>query len=274
MMFSFHFVVLLFLLVSLGSVAQPGSAPTDSLYQAYLDGQPAFSMFGDSYFVTGSSLREAPSREAADGKFQIGLKQRITNKPLPWNTYLFITYRHLAVWDIYQKSLPIVDHVLNPSIGLAKVFLNEDQEVDRYFFLHFEHESNGRAGDTSRAWNRFTLDYLEPIGDHWQLRASAWLPVGDLSGNPDLLKYRGYFDLGAGYRPSERWILEGEFSKAFTSDWRGHVQLGLNYKVSKVRNQFIYLQYYGGYVENLLEYDQNVSMLRVGFIFKDLFANF
>ena len=77
--------------------------------------------------------------------------------------------------------------------------------------LSLEHESNGRAGPTSRSVN---VVYFRPgviIGDvnGWNLVLSPkiFVYVGDLSNNPDISKYRGYGEFRAAFGKNERFGL-------------------------------------------------------------------
>ena len=234
---------------------------------------PTFSIYGDNYFVTGADIRQTPTSETSDAKFQLGFKQMLTDVLLPYNTFLFVTYRQKSFWDIYKDSFPFRETNYNPGFGIAKLWF-KDRELSHGLWFQFEHESNGRDGSDSRSWNFFSLRYSKPIGDHWQFIAKGWVPVGDISDNPDIMDYKGYFQVHAAYRPTRRLILEGEFSKSFTSDWRGNAQLSVSWRPFKKSNQFLYLQYYVGQAENLIEYQQSVSRLRIGVAFKELFGNF
>ena len=40
------------------------------------------------------------------------------------------------------------------------------------------------------------------------------------------------------------------------------------FRLSKISNQYIYLQYYNGYGEGLLAYNQFHNYLRIGFVIK------
>ncbi len=235
--------------------------------------RPAFSIFGDNYIVTGSALNQEPSSDNSDAKFQFGFKQRVTNLVLPWDTFLFFTYRQKSFWDVYKDSFPFRESNYNPGIGLGKL-LFDGNRLSGGLWFQFEHESNGRDRENSRSWNYFSLLYIKPYREYWQFRIKGWVPIGSLHDNPDLLDYRGYFEAGVSYRPWKPIIFEGDFSKAFTSDWRGSMMMSVSYKISRNSNQFLYLQYYLGYAEDLIRYTESVSRLRVGIVFKDLLFNF
>jgi len=234
---------------------------------------PSFTIYGDNYFITGTTLGETPNEDNSDGKLQIGFKQRLTNKTMPFDSYLFFTYRQTAFWDIYKKSLPFRETTYNPSLALIKP-LYKDHIFNGYLQFQFEHESNGRAADSSRTWNRLSLIYQRYLSDNFTGTLKLWLPVGSKSGNSKITDYRGYQQLDLAYKWNKDLIFEAEMRKAFSFDTKGSLLLGVNYRISDASDQFIYLQYYLGYSENLITYDQHTQRLRIGVVFKDLFLKF
>ncbi|NAS12186.1 phospholipase A [Poritiphilus flavus] len=244
-----------------------------SNYKKYIRSLPAFTMYGDNYFVTGISLNEDITSETSDAKFEIGFKQRLTNVDLPWDVFPFITYRQKSFWNIYLESFPFRETNYNPALGLAKLFVN-DEGIQSGLWFAFEHESNGRDGENSRSWNYFALQYFKPYGTDWQFRAKVWIPAGDLSDNEDITSFRGFFALGATYSPVKNLFFDMDIQPAYDDKLTGFIKAGLSFKISKNSNQFVYLQYFGGYSEDLFNYNQDVSNLRIGIAFKDLMMNF
>ncbi len=240
----------------------------------YIKSLPAFTMYGDNYFVTGTALNKSGfTPTTSDVKFEIGFKQRLNNVALPWGIFPFLSYRQKSFWDIYRESSPFREINYNPSIGFVKLLVDKNGITDGFWFA-FEHESNGRDEDNSRTWNFFSLTYFKPLGEKWQLLSKVWLPVGPMNGNEDIISYRGYFSIGASYNPIKNTFIDIHLQPAFKNKLTGSVKLGMSFKISKNRNQFLYLQYFGGYAEDLINYNKSCSNVRIGIVFKDLFANF
>ncbi len=259
------------LFLSLCFLGQGQTTKIDSTnYKAIIRSLPAFTMYGDNYFVTGTSLNEAVSSESSDAKFEIGFKQRLTNIDLPWNVFPFITYRQKSFWDIYRESFPFRETNYNPALGIAKLFFDGNGVRSGLWFA-FEHESNGQDGENSRSWNYFSLQHFKFFGTHWHFRTKVWVPMGDLSDNEDILSFRGFFSFGATYHPSKHLFFDIDIQPAYDDKLTGFVKAGISFKISKNSNQFVYLQYFGGYSEDLIDFDQAVSNLRLGIAFKDLF---
>ena len=234
---------------------------------------PSFTIYGDNYFIAGTTLGETPTSNNSDGKLQIGFKQRLTNKTLPFDTYLFFTYQQTAFWDIFKKSFPFRETNYNPSLSLVKPFY-KNGEYNGLFQLAYEHESNGLSGDSSRSWNRISFKHIRYLADNFTGTLKVWLPVGNIDDNKDITDFRGYQQLDLAYKLDEHFIIETEIRKSFDFNWKGSLMLGANYRISEQSDQFIYLQYYLGYSENLITYDQSTHRLRIGFVFKDLFLKF
>lgn len=246
----------------------------DSLtHRQIVKNEPYFTIFGDNYFITGIPTNKKVSSLNSDVKFEIGFKQRLTNLVLPLKTYAYLTYRQKSFWDVYQESAPFTESNYNPGIGFVKPFF-KNNVMNKGVFFQFEHQSNGREAEFSRSWNFLSLTFLYMHQENWQFMLKAWAPIGPLKDNPDLTDYIGFHESKISFMPNPRLILEGEFRKGFSWDWKGSAKFTVSYKLDKDSNQYIYAQYYVGYAESLIEYDRNVSMIRVGIGFKDLFGNF
>ncbi len=241
---------------------------------AYIKSLPAFTMYGDNYFVSGTSLKKGGfTHKTSDVKFQIGFKQRLKNVAFPLGIFPFLSYKQKSFWNVFEESAPFRETNYNPAIGLIKLFV-KNKKITDIVWLSFEHESNGRNEENSRSWNFFSLTYLKPFGKKWQFLAKVWLPIGDLSDNPDIISYRGYGSFGVNYKASENIFMDIHLQPAFKNKLTGFVKATASFKVSKNRNQFLYIQYFGGYSEDLINYNKNSSNIRVGIVLKDLFANF
>ncbi len=239
----------------------------------YIKNLPYFSIYGDNYMVTGTSLKSDWFQpRTSDVKFEIGFKQRLTNINV-WGVFPFISYRQKSFWNVYLESLPFRETNYNPAIGFVKLFANERGITD-LFWLAFEHESNGRDRRESRSWNFASLTYLKPIGRKWQVRSKFWIPFGRMSDNQDITSYRGFFSLGVSYNPIKNTYFDVHVQPALSRKLRGFVKLGVSFKILEKNNEYFYIQYFGGYSEDLINYNQSVSKLRVGIVFKDLLANF
>ncbi len=235
--------------------------------RAVLDKMPYFTLFRDNYFSGGIPLGTKPTGHNSDVKFQLSISQRLTKSKLPFDSYLFIQYTQKAFWDVFRESLPMRDLNFNPGIGLGHLIIRHNKYIGKAYLM-LEHESNGRDSIDSRSWNKITLSCALVLNDNWETQFKTWIPIIDGENNKDILKYNGIFQFAVNYRTCNKRLQIGALITQ-RKDWFSfNTQLELSYKFNKRENQFFFIQYYNGYGENLLEYNQYKNMLRVGFVIK------
>ena len=273
-------ILCLLLLSSITAFSQILSTPTsgpldaDSIRRA-LDNGPYFSLYKDNYFTMGTTVNQKPSRTNSDVKFQVSIAQRLTKSTLPFNTYLFLFYTQKCMWNVFEESMPMRDLNFNPGIGLAKHLFVKNRYVGKLTLL-VEHESNGRDGADSRSWNKISLACNVFIDPNFMIHGKAWIPIVDGLNNKDILDYCGIYQTGFTYTtPNKRFgfaltlVKRRGWNLNYNSIWE------INYRLFKKENQFLFLQYYNGYGENLLDYNKFHSRLRVGIVIKPaLFSDF
>lgn len=243
---------------------------TDSLKHDLQFG-PYFGLYKDNYFTVGTTPFRKPTSTNSDVKFQISLSIRLTNAVLPWNSFLFLFYTQKTFWNVFQNSMPMHDLNFNPGIGWSKPFFNKGRYAGKLTML-VEHESNGRDGLDSRSWNRVSF-YGSTIIDDWlMVHAKFWIPIIDGENNRDILKYCGIYKSGVVVTTPNK-----KFSFGLTMVKRSGWNLNFNtileasWKVHEKSNLNLFAQYYNGYGESLLDYNQFHSRLRVGIVFKPHF---
>ena len=235
-----------------------------------MDKRPYFTLFKDNYFLVGAPLGTKPTKENSNVKFQISISQRLTKSTLPFNTYLYLTYTQKVIWNVFEKSMPMKDMNFNPGIGLGRMIIHKDKVIG-FSYFQLEHESNGRDGDASRSWNKISMYAGLQLNRYWDVQAKFWLPIVDGGLNKDILDYSGIFQISANYNWSDRFTAGMVFVKRRGFNFNGNIQLGLSYKLFKNQNQYLYLQYYNGYGEYLLDYNKYQSMLRIGLFIRPQF---
>ena len=235
------------------------------------DKEASFGMFRDNYFITGAPTNKRITKENADVKFQISIRQRLTKSVLPFNTFLMLTYTQKSFWDMYDSSAPFRDNNFNPGLMLAKPIIS-DNKLKGMAYMALEHESNGKGGEESRSWNYLVFSGAHFLNARISVQAKFW--AGWLSSdNKDLYNYRGIGILAFNYRTlDERFVLSAVLNPR-KQVWKVNTQLEMSYKVTPKSNQYIFLQWFQGYAENLLEYNQYSSMVRIGICIKPKLHN-
>lgn len=232
---------------------------------------PYFGLYKDNYFTVGTSPFKKPTSTNSDVKFQISLAIRLTDRVLPWDSFLFLMYTQKTLWNVFQNSMPMRDMNFNPGIGWSKPFFSKDRYVGKVTLM-LEHESNGRDSIQSRSWNRISLSGSTIINDWIMVHAKFWIPIIDGQNNKDILNYCGIYQSGVVVSTPDKewtwgltWVKRKGFNLNFNTIWE------VSWRVSDKANINLYAQYYNGYGENLLDYNQFRSMFRVGIVFKPKF---
>ncbi len=239
----------------------------DSLRREF-DKQPYFGLYKDNYFTFGVPIGTKPTTENSNVKFQISISQKLTKTTLPWGTYLYLFYTQKVFWNVLQESMPMTDLNFNPGIGLVKPLFVKNQYIGK-LSLMLEHESNGRSGADSRSWNKISLGANIMIDPTFIVHGKVWLPIVDGMHNKDILDYCGIYQVGTSYfTPNRRFGASVTLVKRRGWSLNYNTIIEFNYRIFERHNQYLFLQYYNGYGENLLDYNKHTSMLRVGLVIK------
>ena len=243
----------------------------DSLRREF-DNDPYFGLYKDNYFTVGTTVGvQKPSRTNSDVKFQISIAQKLTRSVLPWHTYIFLMYTQKTFWNVFEKSLPMHDLNFNPGIGWSKPFFNKDRYVGKLTLL-LEHESNGRDSIQSRSWNRISIGGSVLIDPWIMVHGKVWIAIIDGQNNRDILNYCGIYQTGVEIAtPDRKFIWDITFVKRKGWNLNFNTIFEFSWRFHKKSNQYFFLQYYNGYGESLLDYNQFHSRLRAGIVIKPKF---
>lgn len=205
-------------------------------------------------------------------KFQLSFKILLRQNMFRGHGDLFFAYTQLCFWQLYDKALssPFRETNYEP-----EVFVKFDTDFDvlglkiRRFLIGFNHESNGRGETLSRSWNRVYACLVVERGN-LVISLKPWyrIPEDDEDDdNPNIEKYMGYGELSGAYRLGEH-----VFSFLLRNNWRGNenkgaVELGWSYPISD--NLRAYVQYFNGYGESLVDYNDSANRIGAGVMLFD-----
>lgn len=273
----FFISVMAFAAMPLKSTAQIVSVRTDSIdtdsVRRAFDKGPYFGLYKDNYFIFGTSIGPKPTKENSNVKFQISISQKLTKSTLPWHTYLYLFYTQKVFWNVLQNSMPMTDLNFNPGIGIAKPLFVKDKFIGKVM-LQIEHESNGRDSIQSRSWNKITLGANILIDPNFSVHGKIWIPIIDGENNKDILDYCGIYQVGMSYQ-NNRFGGSVVLVKRKGWNFSYNTIIELSYKLGNNQNQYLFLQYYNGYGEGLLDYNKFHSQLRAGIVIKPtLFSDY
>ena len=200
------------------------------------------------------------------GKLQLSAKEQIFA-----GVPLYVGYTQLMLWDFGVESTPFDDVNFNPELFYRFQF-GDGHTVDLGLF---EHASNGKAGPESRSVNTSNLGYSKKF----QRGAFLFEPGAKLSAfwaldeyNRDYRDYLGIYALTFRFTMQEIVVptIELNFEVRPGGTWGGRFDRGYQQMELAVlfdRTDFLpylYVQYFNGYGESLISYNQWTSQLRIG----------
>lgn len=226
-----------------------------------------FTLFKDNYFVGGIPVGQKVKAENSNVKFQISVSHRLTKSILPFDTYLFLQFSQKTIWNVLEESLPMYDLNFNPGIGIGHLIIHQNRYIGKTFLM-LEHESNGKDSLASRSWNKISLGTYLMINKNFDVQAKFWIPIIDGGNNKDILKYNGIGHIGVNYKTENQRLQAGLLTTWRTNSFSFNTQWEFSYKLNSKVNQFLFIQYYNGYGEHLLDYNKFKSVVRLGFVIK------
>lgn len=237
--------------------------------------QPYFGLYKDNYFIFGPAIGPKMTRENTNAKFQVSIAQRLTRSVLPFGTYLYLFYTQKVFWNVLQESLPMTDLNFNPGVGLTKPLFVKDRYIGKLTFM-IEHESNGRDSIESRSWNRVALAANVFVTKNLMVHGKIWAPIVDGENNRDIVDYCGFWQIGTQVVSDDKRF-SGGVTVVKRKGWNlnSNVIVDLSYRIFKKENQYLFLQFYSGFGEGLLEYNRYHCQVRMGILIKPkLFSDF
>lgn len=251
-------------IVSVANGGSPGPAPADLRDAQRLSfNEPMYLMFG--------------AHDGANAKFQISFKYRIFEGENPSSkgvlNNLYFAYTQFSLWDLHDESRPFRDTNYRPSLYyyLSDTGVKNSVISRLSIATGFEHESNGRDGDQSRAVNTLFVKPTMYFGDqtdwHWRVAPKLYAYVGK-SDNEDIAHYRGYMDLLVAYGRPDSWEFAATLRKG-TRKGYGSVDAQLTYPLARLvpgTAGYLMAGYFYGYGESLLDYNQKSPwQFRIGY---------
>ena len=233
-----------------------------------------FAPYEPMYFVGGT--------RSPNIKFQFSLRYRLFTPtgPLgteyPWVRGINFAYTQTSFWDVSDTSHPFFyDTSYMPQFfyyfeSIPYVQLPESCQAGLQ--IGIGHESNGQRDPNHRSENNA---FIRPIITFSDAKSGLFLTLepkflvylGELDLNPDLPKYRGYCDfrIVLGQRDGLQLATIGRLGSDYN---RGSAQFDLTYPLTKLSHGNTDLsldaQYFYGYGDTFLTYNQRNSIFRIG----------
>ena len=257
--------------------AQPASGPSpDQVALAQSEGassgfdyfRSALSEYKPMYFSVGT-------RGGTTARFQLSAKFRLFTPPsngeANFAQNLYFGYTQQSLWDLESESMPFVDTTFNPSFFWLNdnMWSSDDQRWRLGMNNGVEHMSNGKDGDDSRSLNDF---YIQPAINYrfdgstltFAPKLKAYFRVEDE--NTDYADYAGHVDWNLRWAQDNGAVISALYRQG--DHQRRTTQLDFAWPLKRTwlnMNGYLHLQYFNGYGETLLGYNQrNESQFRIG----------
>ncbi|MFA7665121.1 MAG: phospholipase A [Burkholderiaceae bacterium] len=215
-------------------------------------------------------------------KFQVSFKFALLPPLFEDRAGLFFAYTGQAWWQAYNnaQSAPFREYSHEPEVflamrpGLPRIA----GWTPRLATVGFNHQSNGRRGESSRSWNRLFAELVldRPDGlwlavrPWWRIPESARSDPGSSRGddNPEIERYAGDFELRLGRELGRsHWTLSAR--RGLRSAGKGSVQLDWSRPTGFSPQLRWHVQYFDGYGESLLDYRRRVQRIGLGVMLND-----
>ncbi len=201
-------------------------------------------------------------------QFQLSVQVPVWRGFLGKASFMSLAYTNKSFWQAYNSDVSSPFRETNHEPELIVTWLNDwslfgFQNVANQLALN--HQSNGRTDPLSRSWNRVYANLFFER-DNVIVSFKPWYRIPedrDDDDNPDIEAYLGHFELAGTYSGSGGHSVSVMLRNNLRSDNRGAFELRWGFPLgSRVRG---FVKYFTGYGESLIDYDESVNTLGIGF---------
>ncbi|MFC7368060.1 phospholipase A [Vreelandella zhaodongensis] len=220
------------------------------------------------------NVTEDSSPDSTEVKFQFSAKFNLAENVFGDIGDVYFAYTQRSWWQAYNTdaSSPFRETNYEPEI-----FIDFDNAwralgwVNTRNRISFNHQSNGRSDPLSRSWNRVYMENTFQRGDWALTLAPFWrVPESENSDdNPDIKRFMGYGDIRLAKRLQNNHEVEGLL--------RGNPSAGnygtqIDYSWPAFNSLRAHVQYYYGYGESMIDYNNRLHRVSIGFSLNPLFS--
>lgn len=252
-----------------GSAADPSLiSPADTADTIV---EPTALDFHEPMYIVFGGKHPKSARYQLSFRYRLFDTQGIVAQNLPVTQGLYFAFTQTSIWDLESESKPFRDTSFRPSLFFQWKAVNPPLGDSLTLAGGYEHESNGRDGPDSRSidtwFARADLRYHLPDGKTYiGIEPKIWQYM-DKSDNADIHRYRGHGQLGLRIGRDSALMLTAILRRGTAGV--GSTQFDLSYPIRKNIfsgvGTFIHLQYFNGYGQTLLEYNESSSpQFRIG----------
>lgn len=217
--------------------------------------------------------QQSDQLDEVEVKFQFSFRLNAAEDLVSGNGDLFFAYTQVSVWQAYnsENSSPFRDTNYEPEMFMSFDTDYEAAGLDgKLLTFGAVHQSNGRGNeDLSRSWNRIYANAVLERGN-FVLSIKPWWRIPEdeeEDNNPDIADFYGYGEVRAAYKLKEHTLSTMIRNNGQTTDNYGAVELNWSFPLQKQLRG--YVQYFYGYGETLLDYNERDERIGIGFMLAD-----
>ena len=210
--------------------------------------------------------------ENEEAKYQISFKVPLLTGIFDDSTTFWFGYTQKSFWQVYNQdeSAPFRETNYEPELFFRHA-LNWDLGPGTLSAVSvgFNHQSNGQPDPRSRSWNRIMGSVAYSV-DRWLFMVQPWyrLPENSSSDdNEDIESYLGHASYHAVYKLTEDRTFSLKLLNNLRSDNRTSVEFGYSFPMGDTLKGFF--QYYNGYGESLIDYNERIERVGFGIMLND-----
>jgi len=210
--------------------------------------------------------------ENEEAKYQISFKVPLLTGFFDKRTTFWFGYTQKSFWQVYNQdeSAPFRETNYEPEL-----FFRHQLDWDigpgtlNGVTIGFNHQSNGQADPRSRSWNRIKASAAYSYG-RWLFQVEPWYRLPESASdndNADIERYLGHASYNAVYKLTEDRTFSLKLLNNLRSDNRTSVEFGYSFPVGDTLKGFF--QYYNGYGESLIDYNERIERFGIGIMLND-----
>ena len=208
-----------------------------------------------------------------EAKFQFSFRVPLLTGLFDGPNRMWFGYTQLAFWQVYNtdESSPFRELNFEPEIFLTHELGWELGPGSlEMLTIGVNHESNGREEPFSRSWNRIKGGMIYRT-DNWTLALEPWYrlkPSRSVDDNPDIERYLGHGEFKAVYNAAGTHALGVTLMNNLRNEHnRTSVEVNWSFPVSS--SMKAHIQYYNGYGESLIDYNERTHRIGLGVSLND-----
>ena len=217
----------------------------------------SLSVYRKNYLLPVSWTPDDIHPKNTEVEFQISLQQRLLR------SRFHVAYTQTAFWQVYDSSneRPFREVTHNP-----QAFYRLERDANPFapiaLDIGFDHTSNGQSDPESRGWDRA---YLRPeyTTQRWRVGIMLWGALDRQENNEDISDFMGHHQLEVDWYVTEKTRLSWMSRYSFSGE-RGAMRLRATYPSG---DGYLFLQVFHGYGESLIDYDQELTRVGIGYSF-------